>query len=240
MELAKLLEILDEISPFAAQEAWDNSGLQLGELGAQTGEIFTSLDLDTDLAQELPARCTLITHHPLIFRPLKRLDLSRYPAKTLKILVQKEINLIAMHTNYDKTHLNEFVAKNVLRWQDFTKQDFIIKTRKSTRLGDLLDELKTAFDLPVIKCVCTHESVETIGLTTGAGAGFISDSGVDTFLTGDLKYHDAILAKTLGINVIDITHYASEKFFANSLAAQLQIYNISATIRPLKDPLSYR
>lgn len=240
MNLQELLKILDKISPFSLQEEWDNSGLMLGNLQDDAGRIFTSLDLDLDLLENLPPNATLISHHPIIFKPLKSLNLGVYPANLLQIAMQKNIKLIAMHTNYDKTHLNEYVAKNVLKWQNYTKDGFCIHAKIQTKLTDLVENLKKVLDLQSIKYTFCHEEIQTIALVTGSGADMAQICKADTLITGDVKFHDATKAIANKTNIIDITHFSSEKFFANSMQDELKTYNINATITPLKDPFTYK
>ena len=63
-----------------------------------------------------------------------------------------------------------------------------------------------------------------MGLCTGSGAEFIQcamKDDCDLFITGDLKYHSAQTAKEMGINVLDIGHYGSEKIFADNMSDYL-------------------
>lgn len=114
ISLGEVYEILDSISPFSLQESWDNSGINLGHSSQKITQIFLALEADLQIAQNLPPNSLLITHHPIIFSPLKSFDPTDYPAKILQILIQKNCALIAMHTNFDKTHLNEYFAKEIL------------------------------------------------------------------------------------------------------------------------------
>ncbi len=240
MKLQNLYNILDEISPFELQESWDNSGLQVGDLKSETGEIFIALDLDEALLLSLPENATLLTHHPLIFKPLKSVDFSRYPAKFIQMLITKNINLISLHTNYDKTHLNRYVAQEVLGWQEYIEEDFIITKKLSTTFSDLLSTLKEKFSLESIKYTQLQEKITRVALTTGAGASMAKNIDADVHITGDVKYHDAMEAKAVGVSLIDITHYASERFFAQSLCDQLKTYNINGIIRDLHDPFNQK
>lgn len=236
MKTHQLIKILDEISPFELQEGWDNSGLQVGDLDSEVGEISLCIDLDEELLDSIPENSTIITHHPLIFGSLKRVEANEYPAKFIKKLIIKNINLISMHTNYDKTHLNEYVAKYVLEWEDYQSTDFIIKKEINISFNELIVDLKEKFQLKEIKYSKVKENIKTIALTTGAGASFAKKSGVDAYITGDVKYHDAMEAKAMGVSLIDVTHYSSEKFFANSLQKELKNLDINGIIRDLRDP----
>jgi putative NIF3 family GTP cyclohydrolase 1 type 2 len=83
------------------------------------------------------------------------------------------------------------------------------------------------------------ERIKKVALTTGSGASLLAQVDADCFLTGDIKYHDAMLAKSLNIAMIDIGHYESEKFFAEILKLHLKNLGLSVIIATTKNPFSY-
>ena len=111
MTLGEITRLLDGISPFELQESWDNSGLLIGAKDDSFDHVVVSLDIDEAMLDEVSERTLIITHHPLIFGKLNRLDFSQYPAKFIRKMIKKDIFHIALHTNFDKTHLNQYVAK---------------------------------------------------------------------------------------------------------------------------------
>ena len=114
MKLKKIYEYLDSISPFELQEKWDSSGLVLGDMQREISQAVLSIDIDEDLIDNAKEGTLFIVHHPLIFGSLKAMDLSKYPSNLLAKMIKKDISLIAMHTNFDKTHLNRYVFTQVL------------------------------------------------------------------------------------------------------------------------------
>lgn len=238
LKVRELLDVLNDISPFVLQEAWDNSGLNVGNKDNVIGDLFVSLDLDAQIIKNLPQNSTVITHHPLIFKPIKNIVSDFYPSNFLYELIQKNINLISLHTNYDKTHLNDYVAKNVLGWQDYEKTDFTIIKNGQWDFMDLANDVKQRFGLQNLNVVKTKRLIKRVGLTTGAGIGFFKDYDVDAYISGDVKYHDATQAQSLDVGLIDVTHHASEEFFAQSLENVLKNYDIFATILAFKNPFT--
>ena len=66
--------------------------------------------------------------------------------------------------------------------------------------------------------------ITVVGVCTGAGAEFVEmakDSGCQLFITGDVKYHQAQDAKALGLCLLDVGHYDTEKFFAEAMKEKL-------------------
>ena len=58
----------------------------------------------------------------------------------------------------------------------------------------------------------------------------------DCFLTGDIKYHDAMKALSEGLMMVDIGHYESENFFAQILYDELKVLPLLAIIANSKNP----
>lgn len=102
-ELTKYLE--DWAPPGAAWEK-DNIGLQVGSCEAKIKNILLSLELNSEVLQEaLNKNCNLIlTHHPLIFNPIKKIDFQKdSKAQLISQLIKNDINLYSAHTNLDFT-----------------------------------------------------------------------------------------------------------------------------------------
>ena len=89
MKISEIYAFLDALSPFALQESWDNSGLQIGDFNQEIEKIVLSIDVDEMLIDSMAENSLLITHHPLIFGGLKQLDFSKYPANLIRKMIQK-------------------------------------------------------------------------------------------------------------------------------------------------------
>ncbi len=153
MQLKQIYSILDELSPFELQESWDNSGLQVGEMEDEVKQVYLSLDVDTFLIDEVKENSLIIVHHPLIFKGLKRLDSSIYPSSLIKKMIKKDISLIAMHTNFDSTHLNRYVASEVLGYKDITCEGHICYFDVNCSFDELALHVKNSLGLEIIRSV---------------------------------------------------------------------------------------
>ncbi|HHO65209.1 MAG TPA: Nif3-like dinuclear metal center hexameric protein, partial [Epsilonproteobacteria bacterium] len=71
------------------------------------------------------------------------------------------------------------------------------------------------------------------------GASLMDEVEADCFLTGDIKYHDAMKAESLGLMMVDIGHYESERFFAEIMAEELKVLPILAIIANSKNPFHF-
>ena len=89
MKVQEIYDVLNEISPFELQEKWDNAGLLVGSFEDDINNIYISIDLDEKLIQNAERNSLIITHHPLIFSGLKRVNFNTYSTKLLKRVNQK-------------------------------------------------------------------------------------------------------------------------------------------------------
>ncbi|MCK5295185.1 MAG: Nif3-like dinuclear metal center hexameric protein [Arcobacteraceae bacterium] len=244
MLIKDIYNFLDQLSPFSTQEKWDNSGLIVGSMKDSFEEVYISLDLDKQFLKTVKKGSLVITHHPLIFSGLKKINDDSYSTKLLKILIKKDIKLISMHTNIDKSHLNRYVMEKVLGFNCEVGEDFILTAVVNMSFKDLKKLVKEKLNLEYSKSVKCHKFIKNISLTTGSGMSLINDIKTDCFLTGDVKYHDAMEAKLQEISIIDIGHYESEKHFSPMVNDLLEKYlkknKIQAIMGLNKNPFEYK
>ena len=239
MKILEIYEFLDTLSPFELQESWDNSGLLIGEFSQDIKQIALSIDVDEGLIDSLEKDTLLITHHPIIFGGLKQLEFSKYPANLIKKMIRKNISNIAMHTNFDQTHLNNFVAEDVLGYKVIKKEGFVAYLEINEKFQTFAKKVSKAFSLAHVRCVKCHDVVKIAALTTGSGCSLMKSIDADCFLTGDVKYHDAMEAKSINLSLIDIGHYESEHFFAEILLKHLKNLGLEVIIASSKNPFTY-
>jgi dinuclear metal center YbgI/SA1388 family protein len=236
MKIKKIYKFLNELSPFELQESWDNSGLLVGDMDNKIKKIYISLDLDLELVEKIEENSLIITHHPLIFKPLKTLVPISYSQKIAIKLIQKNINLISMHTNFDKTHLNKYVMKKVLGFEYEKSDDFILTAKIDMEFDKFVNHIKKSLNVDSLNVVKCHDKITSFSLTTGSGMSLLPSIKSDCFLTGDIKYHEAMEAKARNISLIDITHYESEKYFCKALKEELNEFENFVIIQNSKNP----
>ncbi len=239
MKISQIYKFLDELSPFELQESWDNSGLLIGDFNQDITKIALSIDVDEMLIDSLENNTLLITHHPIIFGGLKQLDFNKYPANLIQKMIKKNISNIAMHTNFDQTHLNDYVTTEVLGYKIVKKDGFIAYFDIDDDFDTFALKIASKFSLPYAKCVKCSSRVKRVAITTGSGCSLIKSIEADCFLTGDVKYHDAMEAKSINLSLIDIGHFESEHYFAQILHEHLKILGLEAIISSSKNPFTY-
>ena len=225
MKLIEIYNFLDSISPFCTQESWDNSGLLLGNLDDEISKVYLSLDLDENLIKEAEENSLFITHHPLIFKALKDLAGESYPKAFVKEMIKKNLSLIALHTNYDLSHLNAY---------------FVIFVDVDMSFEMLCEHIKRSLNLEFLKIsFCGKQKLKKLAVCTGSGGDFISGLKADCFLSADFKYHQALEALSNDLSLIELGHFESERYFAQSLAKDLQNLPLKAIIKVSKNPFQY-
>jgi GTP cyclohydrolase I len=239
MKILDIYNFLDTLSPFELQESWDNSGLLLGDFSQDVSQVVLSIDVDEALIESLEENALLITHHPLIFGGLKQLEFSKYPSNLIQKMIRKNISNIAMHTNFDQTHLNEYVATQVLGYKIAQKDGFVAYLDVDEDFDTFAKKISKAFGLSHARCVKCSDRVKRVALTTGSGCSLMRSLDADCFLTGDVKYHDAMEAKSIKMSLIDIGHYESEYFFAQILQTHLKNLGLEVIISSSQNPFTY-
>lgn len=254
MKLAEIYEFLDRLSPFQTQVSWDNSGLLLGDLNNEIQKIYLSLDLDSELVANADENALFITHHPLIFKPLRDLASQNYPKNLIKTMICKNQSLICLHTNYDLSHLNTYFTEQILGFKIASKDEFIIYADIDMKFSELVAHLKNKLSVNTLKATFAgKERIQRLAICTGSGGDLIEkvlsngsvnqnspqNKAVECFLSGDFKYHQALAAHQSGLSLIDIGHYESESCFAKSLSKHLQNLPLQAIICVLKNPFEY-
>lgn len=243
MLVQNIYDFLDNLSPFALQEKWDNAGLLVGSFNDEIEKIYISIDLDEELIDEVEEKSLIITHHPLIFSGLKRVNYDSYSTKLLQKLIKKDIALISMHTNIDKTHLNKYVVSEVLGLKLENTDEFISYAKVNMKFNDLVKHISKKLDLKTVNTVRCNDFIKDVAIVTGSGMSLIEEVKADCFLTGDIKYHDAMEAKARGISLIDIRHYESERYFSKLLEGLLSEYlkknELKAIITASKNPFEF-
>ncbi|MEN6350951.1 MAG: Nif3-like dinuclear metal center hexameric protein [Syntrophomonas sp.] len=130
-----IVKIMEEFFPLFLAESWDNSGLQLGSAGREVERAVVALDLDESIV-ELAVNSKaglIITHHPLFFNALKKIDFGTPQGRLTKQLIQADISVYSAHTNLDAAekglnqHLAELLGLKDIKPLDKNKQEDLFK-----------------------------------------------------------------------------------------------------------------
>lgn len=233
MILNEIINKLEKKFPVENKEDWDNVGLLIGRKNKEIKKIQVSLDITKNVIENAINENVdlIISHHPLIFNSLKKInDNSLLGEKILK-LIENKIAVYSMHTNLDSTKfgLNDLLGEKL----NFFEGKVIDKINGSSENGIgriyKLSEKKKAFEfVEILKKKLSLKritvsgfnfnqvEIEKIAIVNGSGSSYwrkAKNMGADLLITGDLKYHEALDSKEEGMLIVDIGHYESEIFF---------------------------
>ena len=112
MLCSKIISVLEASFPTAYALSWDNVGLLAGRADKEIQKIYVALDATDEVIEEaVRERADMIlTHHPLIFSPMKRITDQDFIGRRIVKLLQHDISYYAMHTNYDVLRMAELTA----------------------------------------------------------------------------------------------------------------------------------
>jgi len=106
MKLKELISLVSlKIAPLSLAENWDKVGLQIGDVEQKITKALVCLDLTPHVLKEavLKKVNVIFSHHPFFFHPLEHLNKNDPQYEVLKLALQKNISLVSLHTNLDKT-----------------------------------------------------------------------------------------------------------------------------------------
>ncbi len=103
MLVKEIIKIFEDFAPLSLQESYDNSGLLVGDVNQTIKGILLTIDITENIVNEaIENNCNLIiSHHPLIFKPIKRLTCDNETQRCIIKLIKNDIAVYAAHTNFD-------------------------------------------------------------------------------------------------------------------------------------------
>ncbi len=247
--LHDILSALEVIAPFSLAESWDNVGLLVGDPGRKASGILVALDPTEEALHEAVAcGCnTLVTHHPLIFEPLKEIRTDAPIGSLLAMALKNRVSVIGCHTNLDiatggvndiladKLGLQKTTPLTHTTASSGSKESSVPSNLGLGRIGHLappvpgrefLDRLLTALTLPAVQLTGTlPESVATAAVCGGSGSDLAAAAftmGAQIYITSEVKHNIARWAEACGFCIVDAGHFPTENVVTEPLAAALR------------------
>ena len=256
MECKKVIEILEKQSPKSYACDWDNVGLLVGREDKEIQKIYIALDATDEAIEEAIANGAdmLLTHHPMIFKGMKRVTQEDFIGRRIIRLIQNDISYYAMHTNFDVMGMADLAADylgisdtRVLEITSVseTGEEGIGRygsLKKEMTVRECCEEVKQAFSLENVKVFGNLErKVKTAAISPGSGRSVISNAlqtGVDVLITGDIDHHEGIDAVAQKLTVIDAGHYGVEHIFIPYMEQYLkrEAKELEIAVQPLTFP----
>lgn len=236
MNKCEFYTMMEEICPNDLAESWDNCGIQINTEKKDIKRVLTALEITDEIINEaISKECDMIvTHHPMTRAGIKSVDYNNFIGKYYNRLISLGISVYSCHTSFDKMDggNNDYLA-NLLELEDigrfekdneFCRKGYFSSPLTPKEIMKLLEK-KLGVDSRYFRFTGdANMKISKVGMCTGGGADFIPnayDEGCDLFITGDVKYHFAQDAKSMGIAVLDAGHFGTERIFADNMAAQI-------------------
>ena len=227
MKIKEIAAIIEELAPLRWQEPYDNAGLVVGRMEQEVSKALLAVDVTDAVLDEAEREgCDLvITHHPLVFHPLKRFNSEGYVQRLVERAIRRGIALYACHTNLDSAPegMSYYLATQLgieklsllePRTNDPETGFGVVGELPEARpLMEYLKEVKERLGIGAVRhSLPVAAEVKRVAVCTGAGASLMEEArrvGCDLYLTADLKYND-FMTPDGAFTVADIGHFESE------------------------------
>jgi dinuclear metal center YbgI/SA1388 family protein len=228
-KLEDIIALLERVAPTAMAEGWDNPGLQVGNPSHEVRKMLIALDPTLSAVKEAARRDAqlVFTHHPLIFPSVSYVNQGTYPGNVIFEACTGGIAVVTAHTNLDVAQggINDMLAVlfGLTGTEVLKKTDGVANTGLG-RIGELKDSnplvsftarIKSLLGSEVVRVSGGgKEKIRRVAVVGGSGGSLVplaSALGADVLVTGDVGHHDALLAETLGMALIDAGHFHTEK-----------------------------
>jgi len=234
-----IIKVMDGIAPPNLAEPWDNVGLLVGRSSNTVKKLMVALDVSPEVVEQAVEHKVqmLVTHHPVIFDPIKKMTDRSWQHKLLLDCAENKIAVYSAHTSLDSVlgGVNDVLAEKI----GLLHTEVLVPAaggeaglgrvgclHEPMTLQEFSEKIKTVLKLDNIIAGDAGRRVSKVAVCGGAGAEFIDEAlaaGADTFVTGDVTYHTAQNAVYSGLNIIDATHQGTELPMINTLADRIAL-----------------
>lgn len=259
MTCREIISLLEKQSSEGFACGWDNVGLLVGDFEQEVHKIYIALDATEETIAEAAKEKAdlLLTHHPLIFKGLKKVNTQDFTGRRVFRLIRNNISCYAMHTNFDVKGMAELAAGKMML-TDCQVLDVTCQSEEGSegigRVGllpeemtvtDCIERVKQAFAVDTVKVFGNlQKRVKRVAICPGSGKSVITcalQANAEVLITGDIDHHEGIDAAEQGLAVIDAGHYGVEKLFIPYMVSYLQerVGKVDVVGQPVKPPFLY-
>lgn len=237
-EIKDILALMRSFAPEAETEPdfEDNVGLLIGSEKGQTDKVIACLDCTASVVEEAAEKGAglIISHHPVIFRSVRRVTDEDPTGRVILSAVRKGITVYSAHTNLDfcKGGINDYCAelmglKNV---SPLTTENGVgigrVGEREEIRLSALVRELARTFDDDHVRTTGDDVLIKRIAVVNGGGGDIpltelARRSGADCYVTADVPHHVMLHARACGFPLVMMQHYTMERIYIKRLVGIL-------------------
>lgn len=246
MLCSEIIHILEKQSPPEYALSWDNVGLLVGRRDREVHKLLLALDASAEVVELAVAQHfdMVVTHHPLIFGKIGRINDETALGRKLLALIEHGICCYAMHTNFDT---RGGMAREAAKRLSLQNTEVLEETLDGEGIGQigflpsamtaeaLARHVKDKFDLDDILLYGNRdEKIEKVAICPGSGKSVIAaaaDKGAGCLITGDIGHHEGLDACEMGVSILDASHYGLEKIFMDYMYKYLKDYCMDIEIQ---------
>jgi dinuclear metal center YbgI/SA1388 family protein len=208
--------------PDELRSDWDNDGIMCcSDHSAEVNNVLIALDVTEEIVDYAIGRNfdLIISHHPLVFRPISSLTEDNHVSRKLIKLITNNVSVFSFHTRADKAEggVNDLLCERLglTDVSPFGEEGMgRIGTLTDERtLDDFADMAKMQLGADSVRFADAYNPVKRVAVLGGDGKDFVADAiaaGADTFLSGRLSYNVMEEASDMGINLVEAGHYFTE------------------------------
>ena len=223
MTVKEVYARLEERIPSSLRESWDNDGLMCcSDDSKEVRRALVTLDVTEEVVDYAVANGfdLVLSHHPLIFRPLGALNENSHVARKVIKLIKNDVSVISLHTRADKVEggVNDTLAE-ILGIKDtvpFGEGDLgrIGSLDEEYTMEDFAYMLRTTLGAEGIMVADAYIPIQRVAVVGGDGKGYVGAAlaaGADTYISGNIGYNVMAEAGEMGINLIEAGHFFTEQ-----------------------------
>ena len=222
MTVKKLYDKLCERIPSELSCEWDNDGIMCSpDFSAEVNSVLITLDVTEEIVDYAISRKfdLIISHHPLIFKPLDRITEENHISRKIIKLVSNNVSVFSFHTRADKVAggVNDLLAEAIglIDVLPFGEDGLgrIGNLPEERELEDFAADVKLQLAADSVRYADAYNTVKRVALVGGDGKDYVKAAalaGADTYISGRLSYNVMEEASDMGINLVEAGHYFTE------------------------------
>ncbi|MDA1352899.1 MAG: Nif3-like dinuclear metal center hexameric protein [bacterium] len=224
-----IAQYLEEWAPAHLACDWDNVGLQIGNMQRAVSNVLVALEVDAAVLETVETGFydLVITHHPLLFSPLKSINTGEDMGRIIKSFLNAETSLWSMHTNLDAAPGG--VTDCLVKCYGLDPTNMAVFNGGIGKWLELAEPAKVS-DLQAVlggrvAGYCAHKTVSRIAFCGGSGKGLFRQAvarNIDLFITGEMGYHDEVFAELNHMGLLLLGHKESEVVVLPEIALRLK------------------
>ncbi|MBE6687600.1 MAG: Nif3-like dinuclear metal center hexameric protein [Ruminococcaceae bacterium] len=213
MTTKELYNYLNERIPAELSEDWDNDGRMLISSDREIKRVLISLDVTGETVSKAVKESfdLIITHHPLIFKPVKGITDERFLT-----LIKADISVFSFHTRLDAVEggVNDALASllGLKNTEAFEEMGRIGELDKEMTAEEFAHFVKNTLGAPLVNFTDSEKKIKRAALLGGGGKDFwqAASAEADAYVTGEMSHNTLLDAHEQGFCVVEAGHYFTE------------------------------